>query len=621
MRSAELLLAVMVLLAACLTPGGCAKSPESETSPVQPPPDSAAENPQVKAEAAPNRIEAGAVASLLRTGSPRAWLFEIIEETGGREVLVEVPEGNLTHSLRNGVVLANDCLTITLRRHSSGAQVQIVTSAGLKARAAIGALSGGPQPPSEGSQPIADASIEGLRIVENSAAAVAVEAPNDKFRITMGQPVLEVTPGKRTGIIFVRSMCDYLVVPNFFGDDRFYDAQTLTARQTGLPTENCYLTLGRGRDSMMMCTWATPNLNADAILWMSGTQKIICGCQVECLPGKPVWLAFMEGKNLWHGQIVKEDQSSVNDPLVLDWRRPFPAKWRGSWRTMDNPAEIGSVTTTSEKIEDLDTRVDLTQLLITAGGTRLYKATFGHMMLVLYLIDRSAATPLDVFTPMDILRNTLGVGPCQYVLDTEGLGSDEAATGDTVAAWIEKQLKKPDAAAAAEEIAGRIEGLTAAANRVVQRVKAYGDVVGDLERLVAGSPDVVVKSVARLRDTTNNQICYAEGYAKNIREDLAGAVAALRKSDREPAMKAAEVLKAMGAAHNRALAECRMAVREVKQAARAVEWDEKATAAEKEAARKVRAQVEEFLYPPHTPEKKQDAVGRNMLRPTLARMV
>jgi hypothetical protein len=39
---------------------------------------------------------------------------------------------------------------------------------------------------------------------------------------------------------------------------------------------------------------------------------------------------------------------------------------------------------------------------------------------LLYPINRLAETPIQLYTPVDIVRNTLGVGPCQYLLDVEG---------------------------------------------------------------------------------------------------------------------------------------------------------------------------------------------------------
>ena len=39
---------------------------------------------------------------------------------------------------------------------------------------------------------------------------------------------------------------------------------------------------------------------------------------------------------------------------------------------------------------------------------------------VIYPINRVKQTPLDAYTVVDVMRNTLGVGPCQHILDLEG---------------------------------------------------------------------------------------------------------------------------------------------------------------------------------------------------------
>jgi hypothetical protein len=43
---------------------------------------------------------------------------------------------------------------------------------------------------------------------------------------------------------------------------------------------------------------------------------------------------------------------------------------------------------------------------------------------VTYPINRVIETPLDAFTVVDVMRNTLGVGPCEYILDLEGQKSE-----------------------------------------------------------------------------------------------------------------------------------------------------------------------------------------------------
>jgi hypothetical protein len=43
---------------------------------------------------------------------------------------------------------------------------------------------------------------------------------------------------------------------------------------------------------------------------------------------------------------------------------------------------------------------------------------------LVYPINRVAQTPLDAYTVVDVMRNTLGVGPCQHILDLEGQKSE-----------------------------------------------------------------------------------------------------------------------------------------------------------------------------------------------------
>jgi hypothetical protein len=43
---------------------------------------------------------------------------------------------------------------------------------------------------------------------------------------------------------------------------------------------------------------------------------------------------------------------------------------------------------------------------------------------VVYPVNRVEGTPLDAFTVIDLVRNTLGAGPCEYLLDLEGNKSE-----------------------------------------------------------------------------------------------------------------------------------------------------------------------------------------------------
>ena len=49
--------------------------------------------------------------------------------------------------------------------------------------------------------------------------------------------------------------------------------------------------------------------------------------------------------------------------------------------------------------------------------------------IIIYPLSRVTATPLTVFTPVDLVRETLGTGPCEYVLDLAGV-KPQPAGGD-----------------------------------------------------------------------------------------------------------------------------------------------------------------------------------------------
>jgi hypothetical protein len=66
---------------------------------------------------------------------------------------------------------------------------------------------------------------------------------------------------------------------------------------------------------------------------------------------------------------------------------------------------------------------------------------------VVYPIARIERTPRDAFTVFDVIRNSLGVGPCEYILDLEGEKSEyrgraTCSTRDTLAGIYKKNRQK-----------------------------------------------------------------------------------------------------------------------------------------------------------------------------------
>ena len=164
--------------------------------------------------------------------------------------------------------------------------------------------------------------------------------------------------------------------------------------------------------------------------------------------GKSIWVAVLEGAGIWHEQAVSADDAKQD--LTLDWKPPFSAKWRAdllaeggstlSWyfRNLDEVGRHGVQDGDSPPVCSLEDGRAVLRLRRDPRAAPL--AWHYPAKLVVYAMDRDRATPLTTFCPMDVLRNTLGVGPCQYILQTEGLGAE--VTPDSVMTWVEKQFPR-----------------------------------------------------------------------------------------------------------------------------------------------------------------------------------
>jgi len=186
-------------------------------------------------------------------------------------------------------------------------------------------------------------------------------------------------------------------------------------------------------------------------------------------------------------------------------------------------------------------------------------------------LDRTQATPLTIFTPVDIMRNTLGVGPCQYVLETEGLTSQDNPTPDLVMAWIEKSLKRkksPDA----DEVKERLKAMAELAARVDARIKRYAQFAAEAKAMLASNdPDVLIVAETLAPTVGAMERAAAAGLGPSPASERAARlaepiVAAAGKGQITPEFErlAAEV-RAIGVAQERALSSCRMTARWLKE--------------------------------------------------------
>jgi len=155
----------------------------------------------------------------------------------------------------------------------------------------------------------------------------------------------------------------------------------------------------------------------------------------------------------------------TEDVRALEWTMPFPAQWRvdfvprkGMARSSEMVAPYpvkgaGSIKSPKDvqwrfiktkyrwlsdaaRAEDRARRFEAAQAFRKTRGEEL-PALLGscwvdekgngfirpkneEYAVVTYPLDRGRGTPLAAFTVTDLVRNTLGVGPCEYILDVKG---------------------------------------------------------------------------------------------------------------------------------------------------------------------------------------------------------
>ena len=143
-------------------------------------------------------------------------------------------------------------------------------------------------------------------------------------------------------------------------------------------------------------------------------------------------------------------------------------------------------------------------------AARTFGAGWASRSIIVYPIDRTRATPLDVFCPIDILRATLGVGPCQYILQTEGLSSENNPTPDNVMTWVEKQFSKKQKKEA-DEVRRQLDAMVGHTRQADARLDQYAGLAHSVKQSAAATSNDFV--FQELRDTLEYlENCIDAGY-------------------------------------------------------------------------------------------------------------
>jgi hypothetical protein len=383
--------------------------------------------------------------SIWDTGKPAAAPLSPAA-VAGKNDWSAVPPDKIVESFGGDAVVSNGQIAAVIRRQDTAVDVYALKSeiAMPRLRLRLETAAGEPA-----------VKLERLTLVENTKAAACLEATFKtakggtlaaKFRLKRGDVAVQTEPGTGAGKLRVECPGRFVVLPDFFADDITIDATKLPPETVDLPSENFVLHLTGKGDAIAACVFENRQQDVKVSLAGTGDKRQVIGSTIG-FEGKKVWVSLLEAPGIWHvHDIHPQDQGQV---LALDWKMPFPAAWRvnftrpgdadltDSWEMLlqakkggdyIKPAWLGSGNATLPP--------DRNRWNTVLGTFRYpcwsdpdgqgYLQPLKSKVLqfqgpaVVYPINRVSETPLEAYTIVDVMRNTLGVGPCEHILDLGG---------------------------------------------------------------------------------------------------------------------------------------------------------------------------------------------------------
>ena len=394
------------------------------------------------------------------------------EALAAREGWTRIARGETPGAFKGDAVVSNGRVVAVFRRLADGPEVYSVTPRGAARRARLRLLSAKGRPASR---------LVRLALVQHTRSSARLEASYETeegsplaaaFRLKRRDVSVETDP--RAGAASLRVECPgrFALLPDFFADDILIDARRIPFPKIDLPSENFVLHPIADGDALAMVVFENREQEVRVTLSGKGARREITGSEIAFGRKRKAWLALLEGPGTWHSRDIAADQAGKI--LPLDWQMPFDAQWRvdftrtnqltDSWE-MIVQYEDGGVFRRQEWFQDWQRRISANRKRwTTVLGRFPYPCWIDHRKkaylqplkhrvmtfegpMVIYPISRVKKTPVETYTVTDILRNTLGVGPCEYILDVEGhneknTGINTCSVRDTFKDYFGKGIQK-----------------------------------------------------------------------------------------------------------------------------------------------------------------------------------
>ncbi len=240
--------------------------------------------------------------------------------------------------------------------------------------------------------------------------------------------IVEVRPDRNMDGVSVLAQIEFGMIPGIVGDSLIYNPEEYSFDKLYLPSENIFLGLLEGENSMLVSTWPEGEQKVALIRGKNGENTHIFKSFNIQIDGKSVYLTMLSAPGIWHRERL--DSSYLEKDVLSKWKKPFGAQWRVQ---VFVKAERPSLTSIKGILTDFYIQAKKCRRwgMITSGWWQ-FPAWFEGMKLyfhfskkippvgdaIVYFIEGISGTPID--SPVDIMKKTLGEDFTNTVLDFEG---------------------------------------------------------------------------------------------------------------------------------------------------------------------------------------------------------
>ena len=400
--------------------------------------------------------------------------------------------------------------------------------------------------------------------------------------------IVEIKPAEGMKGIRLLSPIEYGVVPGFVGDDLIFGPTEFASADTlSIPSENVFVGLLKGEGNELVMTWPKGKQQLKLQVANAAHARHIIESVDFDNDGQSIYLAALSAPGIWHREELKP--TYLEKDVALRWKRPFPAKWK----TQLMEAGVRTTFTFREAKGTVWRGVpgSYNYPVWFDGDNAFYhlsKKVPPQGDSIVYFLE-GQDTPLSVFTPVDIMKATLGRQMCAPILDIPGrkLRTHHRRGGDGVhractcgcTEAIQAVFEAGQEVARKDDVKEALSDMTFFVERHVGRIDEYrrfaGDMIQFLQAKAKASPELkpflasleqTVQQIPEEYSVQKENMKSPEHMAELTRQTLA--LTSSKNTNNLPAyMELLKAWRAMGGAQDYVVAQCHTITRKLFQEA------------------------------------------------------